>query len=175
MTEAIFNTDPIRTVDGVFIEELKRRAEASPRKRFRLCMHRDAGDATQEMVICVQGGSYFRPHKHPPGRSESYHIIEGQMDVHFFDDEGRETGQVSLAAAGQARPFLYRMSDSIYHFVRPRSPWVVYHEILTGPWSPEEVVLPAPFAPDEGDEDGIARFIAGLAGPQTESGTSGGR
>ena len=158
MSEAIFNTDSIRPLDARLIDELVSGAQASPRNRFRICLHHSAEDAIQEMVICVAGPTYFRPHKHPEGRSESYHLIRGRMDVVFFDDDGTPTSKIELEEPGGERPFMYRLSAPIFHFVVPVSPIVIYHETLTGPWDPDAAVVAAPFAPEETDSEGIARF-----------------
>ena len=158
MSEAIFNAESICPVDSKLLEELVHGAKASPRKRFRLCLHRSAEDAIQEMVICVAGPTYFKPHKHPAGRSESYHLIKGRMDVVFFDDDGVPSSLIELEEPGGERPFMYRLSAPIFHFVVPVSPVVIYHETLTGPWSPEDAIVSADFAPEEHDIEGIVRF-----------------
>ena len=87
MSEAIFNQSAIVEVTRDTVAELKRQAQRAPRGRFRLCMHQRLDDQVQEMVIVCGRGTYFRPHRHPAGKSESYHVIEGAMSV-FFSDNG---------------------------------------------------------------------------------------
>lgn len=159
MSEAEFNDQAIRAVGAPDIAALKRRAAAAPRGRYRLCLHHDAADAIQEMVICVRGYAYFRPHRHPSGRSESYHVIEGRLGIVFFDDAGAPTERLVLGAPGEAADgFMYRLSAPRWHFVAPLGPWTIYHETLTGPWDREAVVEEAPFAPAESAVEAVAAF-----------------
>ena len=39
-----------------------------------------------KMLICLNGFNYSKTHKHPAEVSESYHMIEGKIDIIFFDD-----------------------------------------------------------------------------------------
>ncbi len=170
--EAEFNSEVIRSVDGGYIDHLKMMALRSPRNRYRLCLHHDISHLTQEMIICLRGFNYFRPHLHMDNRSESYHMIKGCMDVYLLDEDGILIEIVRLAAPGtvgaEARSFMYRLSAPIYHFVVPRSKWTIYHEVLTGPWSSENVMHFAPFSPLENDLAAIEEFVKRIAGHTIE-------
>ena len=63
------------------------KALGNTRERVRLCTHQSVEDAVHEMLIVHIKGTYIRPHKHP-NKSESFHIIEGNLDVVVFDDAG---------------------------------------------------------------------------------------
>ena len=91
--EAEFNQLPAKSVGTFDIESLKDKANKSFRKRYRICLHHSTDHLTQEMIICSKGFNYFRPHKHPLMYSESYHLIEGALDVYLFDDD--EIGRAS--------------------------------------------------------------------------------
>ena len=58
----------------------------NPRQRARYCTHSLVDDEVHEMVIYHKEGTYIRPHKHI-GKTESFHLIDGEADVVFFDDE----------------------------------------------------------------------------------------
>lgn len=166
--EAEFNSEPIRPVGSVDIEHLKTMALKSPRNRYRLCLHHDHAHLTQEMIICLKGFNYFPPHRHPGNRSESYHMIEGLMDIYLFDGMGNLTDTVKLAAPGTdgggSRFLMYRLSAPIYHLTVPRSEWTIYHEVLTGPWSKDAAVCYAPFAPSEHEVDAAKNFVSRVTG-----------
>lgn len=164
--EAEFNTQDMRAIGRADIARLKERAAASPRRRYRICLHHDVSHVTQEMVICLSGFTYFPPHRHPAGHSESYHMVEGVLDVYLLNEAGHITDVVRLAAPGAdaarhpERQFMYRLSGPLYHLVVPRSPWTIYHEVLSGPWQRDGVVEVAPFAPDEKHTAAVEAYIA---------------
>jgi cupin fold WbuC family metalloprotein len=172
--EAEFNTSAYRSVGARDIGYFKSMALQSPRNRYRLCLHTDHNHLTQEMVICLKGFNYFPPHLHPGNRSESYHMIEGQMDVYLLDAAGGLIDIVKLGAPtangvkGEPRDYMYRLSEPIYHLMIPRSEWTIYHEVLTGPWSKDSVVCYAPFAPSEDDVEEVEEYIREITGRATD-------
>jgi len=151
--EAEFNKQPAKSVGTFDIEKLKDMANKSPRKRYRICLHHSTDHLTQEMIICLKGFNYFRPHKHPLMYSESYHLIEGALDVYLFDDNGKVTATIKLASpnfpSSEKRDRLYRLSKPIFHLVVPRTEWTIYHEVATGPFDKTKSVEYAPFAPPD--------------------------
>ena len=162
MAESIFNDQDILEVSAATIDDLKRRALASPRKRFRLCLHASSEHQTQEKLIVFHRDSFMPPHRHPKGKSESYHLIEGAMTVYFFDDAGKLIRSFGMGKVGEGKTFLYRLSNSVWHMPVPTSEWVVYHETYTGPFDKErDVEFPA-WAPQENDAEGVRKFLAGL-------------
>lgn len=159
MTEAIFNAEEVLTVDRAMIDELKRRASESPRKRFRLCMHWDHTALTQEMLIVLARDAYPAPHRHPEGKTESYHIIEGAMQVFLFNDDGSVMKSFTMDAAGRSdAPIIYRLSSSLWHVPVILSEYAVYHEIYTGPFDKASDVEIAPWGPGEFDTEGLRKF-----------------
>ena len=115
MQEATFNQSDIVEVTSATVEELKAKAKAAPRGRYRLCLHRSTADQVQEMVIVAPRGTYFRPHRHPAGKTESYHVVEGSMTVFFFNDAGDVIRRIDMAAHGAGKTYLYRLSNRIWH------------------------------------------------------------
>ena len=66
------------------VKKLKFLAKKNKRKRSRICFHNDNKNKTNEMIIALMKRSYIPPHIHPDGKSESYHVIEGKMNVYIF-------------------------------------------------------------------------------------------
>jgi len=159
MAESIFNTQAILSVTPEIIDDLKQRAEKSPYRRFRLCMHYSVEDLTQEMIIVCCGDSYMPPHRHPKGKSESYHVMEGSMTVYFFDDDGKVRQKLEMAAFGSGKPCIYRLSEPTWHMPVPSSEWLVYHETYSGPFDRDVDVEPPEWLPDSCDGEAVARFI----------------
>lgn len=126
---------------------LKRQAASNARGRARICAHKTNEDALHEMVIAISAQSYIHPHKHL-GKSESFHVIEGKVDVVMFDDRGGIVDIIELGEAGSGRDFYYRLSDSAFHTFLIRTDFLVVHEVTNGPFVRDKTVL-APFAPSE--------------------------
>ena len=159
MTEAIFNEQGILEVTPQLVEEFKQKALANSRKRFRLCMHHSSEDLTHEMLIVFHQASFMPPHRHPKGKSESYHVVEGAMNVYFFDDEGQVIRKIEMGEVGSGKPFLYRLSESTWHMPLPTSEWLVYHETYSGPFKKDYDVEFPSWAPEEGKKEEVQHFL----------------
>jgi len=162
MNEAIFNQDEIIDVGSPTLDDLKQRAQMSPRGRFRLCLHHDTSAAVQEMIIVCRRGTYVRPHRHPPGNTESYHVIEGEMTVYLFDDDGKVTRRIEMGQVGSGKSFLYRIACDVWHLPVPTSDVVVYHEVYSGPFDKEVDVCYASWSPDDSDPQVVADYLDSL-------------
>src|ERR1700750_1881391 len=142
---------PISEVGAREIDTLKAAVKTSPKKRARINAHPDGEDTLHEMIIAIEATSYIRPHKHP-GKSEAFHIVEGEVDIVVFTDDGKIERVVELGAPGGERPFYYRMSKAIFHTVIIRRDFMIVHDITNGPFRPEGMVF-ADFAPDDRETD----------------------
>lgn len=155
---------PVVTIGASEIAHLKNMAAASDQGRFRLCVHEDTNHPMQEMFICAKRHSYLVPHKHPEGRSESYFLLEGEADVYILSEDGQVLQKISLSAIDAEKPRFFRISEPLIHFVFPLTDWLIYHEVFTGPWVKDEVVLVPQFAPDETDIAAVYGFIRTITG-----------
>jgi cupin fold WbuC family metalloprotein len=159
--------EPIVIVDAHTASLLETAAGANPRKRARLCAHRDANDAVHEMLIELARGTYVRPHKHP-GKSESFHVIRGQADVVLFTEDGAVDQVIRLGEFASGLCFYYRLADPIYHTVIVRSETFLVHETTCGPFDPGQTAF-APWAPEEDKVNEVAAFQETLASLVTQS------
>jgi cupin fold WbuC family metalloprotein len=137
---------------------LKQQARSSYRKRARICTHRSNDDALHEMLIAISADSYIHPHKHTR-KVESFHIVEGLVDVVVFDDFGVIVDVVELGDVSTGKDFYYRLSDSVFHTLLIHSDFLIVHEVTNGPFVPNETIL-APFAPPESRYDEALAYIA---------------
>ena len=151
---------PIAAIGQPELSALKAAVQASPKRRARINAHPDGEDALHEMIIAIDASSYIRPHKHP-GKSEAFHIIEGEVDIVVFDDDGEIDRIVELGTPGGPRPFYYRMSNAFYHTLIIRSELLIVHEITNGPFRPAATVF-ADFAPDDRETDKAEAYQADL-------------
>jgi cupin fold WbuC family metalloprotein len=158
--EVFVAQDAIVRLGDEEIDLLKRQAAASPRRRARICAHPSNDDALHEMVIAIAAHSYIRPHRHV-GKSESFHVVEGEVDVAVFDDDGAIDEVIRLGAPGSGRRFYYRLSHSRFHTLLIRTPYLVVHEVTNGPFARDGTVQ-APFAPAEDDVEGAQAYMREL-------------
>ncbi len=155
--EVLIATEPIVRVGAEDIRVLKERALKNPRRRIRICAHKDTADRLHEMLIIHTSDTYVRPHKHL-GKSESFHVIEGTVDVVLFDETGGVTEVIRMGDYASGRRFYYRIDQPIYHTLLITSPVLVFHEVTNGPFRREETAF-APWGPVEQDVVGREAFL----------------
>jgi cupin fold WbuC family metalloprotein len=149
----------ILEVDQAAIMRLKQEAGSAPLKRSRICLHSSEEDPIQEMIIAFAQGSYVRPHRHS-GKSESFHLIDGDLDVVFFDDEGRILRRIQMSTASE-RTRIYRLNSMAWHTLLIRSPFAVIHEVTNGPFRRSDCAFAA-WAPEPHDTGRIGEFLKRL-------------
>lgn len=158
--EVLVADAPMVTITSVAVEDLRRRALLSPKRRARICAHQKTTDTVHEMLIAIARESYIRPHLHLH-KSESFHVVSGELDLVLFDDQGVVTARHALGDSHSGLPFFYRAEDVGYHTVLVRSDIAVIHETTRGPFVAKDTEY-APWAPDELDHAGVKRFLAAL-------------
>jgi cupin fold WbuC family metalloprotein len=158
--EVFLAEGPISEIGQSELDTLKAAVDASAKRRARINAHPNGDDALHEMIIAIDSSSYIRPHKHP-GKSEAFHIVEGEVDIVVFDDDGRIDRVVPLGAPGSGRSFYYRMSMPFFHTLIIRSDILIVHEITNGPFRPEGTVF-ADFAPEDSETEKAAAYQADL-------------
>ena len=160
--EVLYASDDVVKVDSNDIKELKQKAEQNRRSRIRLCAHKNIDDSIHEMLIVHKKNCYVRPHKHI-NKTESFHIIEGSVDIILLDEDGRINEIVPMGDYATGRKFFFRLPRSRYHTLLIQSEVLVFHEITNGPFKPEETVF-ASWAPEEKDENEVVKYMKLIAG-----------
>ncbi|MDE0940669.1 MAG: WbuC family cupin fold metalloprotein [Pirellulales bacterium] len=146
-SEVYLAPGPITAIGSPEIDFLRREVADNQKGRVRINFHQDNSDLLHEMMIAIRPDSYIRPHKHP-GKSESFHIIYGAVDIVVFEDDGAIREVVPLAAEDEAKAFYYRMSQPFFHTLIINSSLLVVHEITNGPFVKDGTVFGS-FAPGE--------------------------
>jgi cupin fold WbuC family metalloprotein len=139
---------------------LKEAALRSPRQRARLCAHRDTDDLLHDMIIVMKQNSYVRPHRHAH-RAESLLVLEGEGEAAFFDDAGVLQKILPMVPFATRGVFFYRIEPGVYHTLLVRSPWFVFAEATTGPFSYDSTEL-ADWSPPESSAAEAADYLATL-------------
>lgn len=158
--EVLYTLDAVTKIGNDDIQSLKSRALENERDRARLCAHTSTDDSVHEMLIVHTKGTYIPPHKHL-GKSESFHIVEGRLDIVIFDDAGEVVEVVEMGEYATGATFFWRISESYYHSVIPRTDIVVFHETTKGPFKREDFVH-APWAPREDDPAAVRLYMEQL-------------
>lgn len=149
--EYIENSSTTISIDSHAIEKLKSLALKNSRKRIRQNLHAHMEDSVHEMIIVQCKDSYNRPHKHSK-KSESFHLIEGELTILIFDDKGEVKESIPMSASDTNKPFCYRLGEGIWHTLLAETEFIVFHETTSGPFIPNNAEL-APWAPDEFEEN----------------------
>ncbi len=152
ITEVQVATGGVVCLAAIDVERVRERGIRAPRKRARICAHPSTSDALHEMIICLTRGTYIRPHRHA-GKSESFHMIEGELDVVLFEDDGAIREVIRMGPYQSRRTFFYRLMEPCFHTVLVRTPQAIFHETTNGPFEAAATEF-APWAPPDGDEAG---------------------
>ena len=154
--EVFYPTGATVPVNAGHIDSLKTASRAADRRRARLCAHPEPEDALHEMIIVHPAGTYVRPHAHI-GKSESIHLIEGEMDLIGFDEAGEVTDVIPMGVYTSGLCFYHRIPEAYIHTLLIRQD-IVFHEVTQGPFRPADTVFPD-WAPDESDPSRVEAFV----------------
>ena len=154
--EVIIATDGIVSVRPQDVSLVVRKGTTNARGRARLCVHPGPDDPLHEMLIVLDRATYIRPHRHA-AKTESFHIIEGELDVVVFHDDGSVRDVISMGPYGSGYAFYYRIMEPCYHSVVIKTPYVLFHETTNGPFNRADTDF-APWSPAEGTP-GVPAFM----------------
>ncbi|QEP42769.1 cupin fold metalloprotein, WbuC family [Ectothiorhodospiraceae bacterium BW-2] len=156
------NVDGISYLDSNTLTKLKKEATCATHFRSRLCLHQNLISPVQEMINVFCSECYLRPHRHPVGKTESYHLIEGTLRIYLFDDHGLVTSQIDLRCGDKQFPFFFHQQGGIWHMPVAITPFVVFHEVYMGPFEKDIDVEFAPWSPEYDDFVAIKQFMAAI-------------
>jgi cupin fold WbuC family metalloprotein len=159
-TAVFYNDAEIAEVTSDWYEKLKRHALQADQKRARLCLHHKPDDPLHEMIIVFHRDTVIRPHRHL-SKTESFHMIFGELDIVLFDDRGQKTRVIQMGDLASGKTNVYRLSGPTWHSVIIRSEYAAIHEVTNGPFRVEESDF-APWAPEH--PDALRAFLANAAG-----------
>ena len=145
-SEVLYANGGIVTVNRKRVSLLKRVARESESHKSRLCAHRDIEERLHEMFIVLRKGAYIRPHKHQ-NKSESFHLVEGSVDVVLFNEEGTIREVVKMGEYNSGKVFYYRLNEPLYHTFLLNSQHIIFHETTNGPFRKENTYF-APWSPE---------------------------
>lgn len=145
----------ISCVDEGILNELKKIAVEEERS-VRICLHNSLEADLHNMLICQHINTYIRPHKHL-SKSETYHIIEGEIALFIFNDEGEVIERFDMSPQ---KKVLCRIERNYYHTLIPITKHVIFHESRPGPFLKENDSFFPPWSISPDEKDKIAHFIS---------------
>ncbi|HEY8942832.1 MAG TPA: WbuC family cupin fold metalloprotein [Polyangiaceae bacterium] len=150
---------PIQLLDRALIESTVARAVSSPRLRTNYNFHPDAESNPHRFLNALVRGTYCAPHRHSdPPKSETFLVLEGEVAVFLFGDDGAVVGRHVLGRAGLRG---IDISPGHWHSIAALTDTAVCFEVKPGPWVPATDKEFAPWAPRE-SEPGTAEYLARL-------------
>lgn len=155
--EVLYPKDQFVALKAADLAFLKTESFKNPRKRIRLCTHQSMDDKVHEMFIVHTKDAYIRPHKHI-NKPESFYLIEGEVDVIFFDDQGKIINRLEMGPPASGKLFYYRLSDPIYHTLCIKTDLICFYEVTQGPFNRADTVFPS-WAPDGSNVGQVKEFL----------------
>ncbi len=139
-------------IDKVFYEELKEVSTIRGNRNVRLCLHSTPEDQQHDMVILNRKGTLYPPHRHP-GKTATYHVMEGRLAMFSFDTSG-DPVEAGVLGAGE----LYRFDQAHFHMVMTLDDFTIFHETTIGPFlGDSDFIFPA-WGPRAGDNAAMRQF-----------------
>jgi cupin fold WbuC family metalloprotein len=158
IAEGIFAVmDNIIKINKSYIDFIKSEALKTNLKRARLCFHPNSNEPIHEMLIASSKDGYVRPHKHE-NKTESFSVIEGEIDVIIFNDNGTIEETIEMGDPRSDKKFYYRSPKNQFHSVIVKTPIAVFHETTNGPFSTGDSIY-AEWSPEENDKERISSFL----------------
>ena len=134
--------------DRNILDELTQRAKESPRLRMNLDLRNSPEDGSQRMLNALEPGTVLPIHRHRT-TSEVVVMLRGRAVQYLYDEQGRETDAVLLAAGaldGDGVPGAVpgmTISKGQWHKLVALESGTVIFEAKDGPYEPigEEDIL----------------------------------
>lgn len=139
----------MKRIDNALFEVLCAEAEQAPRRRAHHLIHGSHGEPVQRMLIALQPGTYFRPHRHlDPPKWELLLVLKGAAAWLGFDDEGRVSARLEAGAHKTSKGL--ESPEGAWHALVCLAANTVIFECKPGPFAPVAPDDFAPWAPAEG-------------------------
>jgi len=155
-----YTSDDIFSLNTNIFNELRKLAQNDITKRSRILLHSNQNSQIHEMLIAFEKGSYVRPHKHI-GKSESYLILYGKLDLIYFNDDGKIIKKFELQDNSNETPFYFRSENDQWHTINIISDYVILLETTNGPVENISTIF-ADWAPDPNEIKKVELFQKNL-------------
>ena len=121
-----------RIVDSVLIEEMLRKAEASPRRRAHMNFHESLEEPIHRLLIGAMPDTVFPIHRHRD-KFELLTVLSGKVEVLFYEPDGTVSCRRMLGPECDCRAV--EIPPGVFHCDLVREPSVMM-EVKPGPYVP---------------------------------------
>ena len=140
------------------LELLKKTSFELQRKNGRLCLHESESSKVHQMVVLEHAHYFYSPHYHD-GDAECFMLIDGQLGVITFSEDGNFDSSRLLE-----KHQFYKVGSGVVHAVFPVSDYCIYYESKGGPYVPEKSNLKPKWVPKSEEEiasykESASRFL----------------
>jgi len=150
----------MQKIDNQLIEEILKKARASPRKRALHCLHKPDSNIQIMINACLQD-TYVTPHKHEnPDKKEIFCVLRGKGAIIIFDDSGKIKEKTILEEGGTVKAAV--IPPRTWHSLVILSPEAVFFELLEGRYDPQTHKQFAPWAPTEENKEEAKKYLQKL-------------
>ena len=150
--------DPVVQISRSEIDFLQDVAVNSSSRKARVLLHGSPDKDLHEMIIVHSFGQYIQPHINLDS-AKSFLVLDGEMVVALFNNEGEISNYVKLGVSKGASAFLLRLDDPVFHTVVPVTTTVTFLETATGPHTQTHY---APFSPAPNDKSESEKYMMWL-------------
>lgn len=155
----------VQLITAKLMEEVRRKAELSARRRMNHNFHGSDGENPHRFLNVMLRGTYVRPHRHAaPAKAESWVVLEGAVKLYTFDDSGRVSGAWVLEHGGEQVGI--DLAAGVWHTVAVLSECATVFEVKPGPYDAATDKEFAAWAPAEGSPEAagyLERLLARTA------------
>ena len=140
----------LQVINRTLLDELVAQAQAAPRRRKNLNVHRSEQEPCNRLFNALEPDSYIPPHCHSAAtKDETFIMVRGRMGVATFDGTGRVRETALLAAEGES--LAVTIPHGVFHTMVALEPGTIFFEAKAGPYQPLQPQEKAAWAPAEGD------------------------
>lgn len=128
-------------IDNTLLDKVAAAAKGSGRLRMNFNLHDSLEAKAQRLLNALEPGTILPIHRHRH-TAETYFLLRGEIDVMFYDDNGKETDRFVLnPLKGQ---YGVQIPKGQWHTLEVKESSVIF-EVKDGPYTPleEEDVLRA--------------------------------
>ena len=155
-----FYENGISHISGSEIDQERLFVSEIDTKRSRICFHSDSNDPIHEMIITFHKDTYVRPHKHV-SKTESYLVIDGEIEIIFFDDSGNIKKRVPMGNYASGKDFYLKSISDEWHTVLIKTDFATILEVTNGPFVSNDCLFAA-WAPEVQDTDVCQKYMQTL-------------
>lgn len=131
--EVFYSNSSLPLLNKKNLNFLIKKAKKNKSHKSRICTHANKNKKLHEMFVVHTKNYNVRPHKHK-FKEESLYVIEGQADLIIYDNKGKKTKTVKLGTVKSGDIFYYRINNSVFHSLKIKSNYFIFHETTTGPF-----------------------------------------